>query len=320
VKNDRPDWVQANPKAIAESLARMQAQPSGGWYVASSSRRVCQGKPISRTIAGVPFVFWRHGADVYAAPEACPHMGAPLACASQSGPNLVCPWHGLELGPSGHGSWKPLPSYDDGVLVWVRLPSDAPTDRPFECKRPEHGVSAVIERQARCEPSDVIANRLDPWHGSHFHPYAFRDLEVLEVTDDAIEIDVTYRVVGKYGVRVGARFECPDPRTIVMTIVRGEGEGSVVETHATPVSAQCTAIIEATIATSNRDEFVYARRASALLRPALAWRAKRLWVDDAAYAERRYAIRSGEVPGAPRLDVFRHHDSVDAPTPRNGME
>jgi hypothetical protein len=33
-----------------------------------------------------------------------------------------------------------------------------------------------------CEPEDVIANRLDPWHGSWFHPYAFSHLVV---DDDA---------------------------------------------------------------------------------------------------------------------------------------
>ncbi|WP_435844405.1 DUF5914 domain-containing protein, partial [Streptomyces griseus] len=28
----------------------------------------------------------------------------------------------------------------------------------------------------RCEPQDVVANRLDPWHGAWFHPYSFVDL------------------------------------------------------------------------------------------------------------------------------------------------
>ncbi len=37
-----------------------------------------------------------------------------------------------------------------------------------------------------------------------------------------------------------------------MTIVDGEGIGSVVETHATPLTKGRTAIIEATLATSER--------------------------------------------------------------------
>ena len=38
-------------------------------------------------------------------------------------------------------------------------------------------------------------------------------------------------------MEVDARFHCPEPRTIVMTIIRGEGVGSDVETHATPLEA-----------------------------------------------------------------------------------
>ena len=52
-----------------------------------------------------------------------------------------------------------------------------------------------------------------------------------------------------------AEFTSPDPRTIVMRIVDGEGTGSVVETHATPIGPgpdgpPRTAVIEAVIAHS----------------------------------------------------------------------
>ena len=40
---------------------------------------------------------------------------------------------------------------------------------------------------------------------------------------------------------VRAEFACPDARTIVMTIIDGEGAGSVVETHATPLGPAPTA-------------------------------------------------------------------------------
>ena len=43
-------------------------------------------------------------------------------------------------------------------------------------------------------------------------------------------------------VEVDAVFHCPEPRTIVMTIVEGEGKGSVVETHATPIAPGRTAV------------------------------------------------------------------------------
>ena len=36
----------------------------------------------------------------------------------------------------------------------------------------------MIAEPGVCEPQDVIANRLDPWHGAWFHPYAFSHLVV----------------------------------------------------------------------------------------------------------------------------------------------
>src|SRR5204863_385712 len=83
----------------------------------------------------------------------------------------------------------------------------------------------------------------------------------------------------------------PEPRTIVMRIVGGEGAGSVVETHALPLEPGRTAIIEATLATSDRPGFRAALGLGAVVRPLMERAARRLWRDDAAYAERRYAVR-----------------------------
>ena len=103
-----------------------------------------------------------------------------------------------------------------------------------------------------------------------------------------------YGLGDRLGIEVDAQFHCPDPRTIVMTIVEGEGTGSVVETHATPLRDGHTAIIEATLATSDRPGFRRAMKAVSLIRPFMRKKAHRLWVEDAAYAERRYALRTGE--------------------------
>jgi isorenieratene synthase len=116
---------------------------------------------------------------------------------------------------------------DDGVLLWVALEPDAPrVTNPVLTQRPARFFDAVIRKEARCEPADVIANRLDPWHGAHYHPYSFARLQVIEQGVSEIVVRVVYRVVGRYGVEVDARFHCPDPATITMTILRGEGEGS----------------------------------------------------------------------------------------------
>ena len=107
---------------------------------------------------------------------------------------------------------------------------------------------------------------------------------------------VTFRM-GRLGAPVIAEFSCPEPRTIVMHIVDGEGAGSVVETHATPIGTgpdgrPRTAVIEAVIAVSDLSGFRYALRAAPVIKPLMKIAATRLWRDDLAYAERRYALRA----------------------------
>ena len=152
-----------------------------------------------------------------------------------------------------------------------------------------------------CEAADIIANRLDPWHGAWFHPYSFARLDVLSAPPateapadaDRFLVAVTFRV-GRVGVPVIAEFTSPEPRTIVMRIVDGEGTGSVVETHATPLGPTDgrprTAVFEAVIAHSGRPGFVALR--GAVIKPFMRHAATRLWRDDLAYAERLHYLRS----------------------------
>jgi isorenieratene synthase len=286
-----PDWVQASPARIEKMLRRALALPTGGWYALGASRELRGPRPLRVTVDGRELVAWRgaHG-EPLVAPARCPHMGADLACGHVRDGKLVCAWHGLAL-DRRHDGWAPLPAHDDGVLFWVRLPGEAATAAPVLCVRPARAVDAVVATDATCEPRDVVANRLDPWHGAHFHAHSFAALRMLEETEDAITLRVSYRALGPLCVEVDARFDCADARTVVMTIVGGEGTGSVVETHATPLDQGRTRILEATLATSDRPGFRAAFAAGALVRPFIAARARRLWVDDAAYAERTYQLR-----------------------------
>ena len=292
-RRGRPDWQQSDPRWIRQAVAHAGRLPSGGWYVIDAVRAIGSG-PCRYWVAGRELVAWRGPSGLLVAPNACPHLGASLADGHLRDGCLVCPWHGLVLGPDGHRGWQPLPSHDDGVLLWVRLAGgEAASQLPYRCSRPSAGIDAVIRREARCEPEDIIANRFDPWHGVHFHPHSFGALTVLDQSDDAITVRVVYRATRRMGVDVDARFHCPDPRTIVMTIVDGEGAGSVVETHATPARPGICAIVEATVATSQRLGFRLAMRAAGLVRRRMQASARRLWAEDAAYAERRYALRTG---------------------------
>ncbi|MET8921896.1 DUF5914 domain-containing protein [Streptomyces sp. NPDC004623] len=309
-----PTWREAKPAVIAEALKRSAARPSGNWYVVGASRELeARDRPYGCTIAGTEVVLWRTGdGELRAGPGECPHLGAPLREGRVACGTLLCRWHGLGLDGGPFAGWEPYPLHDDGVLVWVRLDragGETPLDRPVVPARPLPGaaVDAVYTAVGRCEPEDVVANRLDPWHGSWFHPYAFVGLRVAGTPEDgekdAFAVDVSFKVAGRLVVPVRAEFTAPGPRTVVMHITDGEGTGSVVETHATPLTAPGaaeprTAVVEAVVAASDRRGFALARAAAPVLRPLMRRTAGRLWRDDLAYAERRWSLRStGRFPG-----------------------
>ncbi|MGX1811956.1 DUF5914 domain-containing protein [Nocardia sp. NPDC055321] len=306
-----PTFGDADPGLISAALRWSQQRPSGNWYAVAASTAITGSRPYGVKIGGKEVVLWRDDAGVLlAGPGACPHLGAPMATAEVENDALICRWHGMRVGPGGDASrWCPYPAHDDGVLAWVRMDAlggESPTDAPILGDRPaDTTVHAVTRLVGVCEPRDIIANRLDPWHGSWFHPYSFAHLEVTRtpprdgITEEnhRFVLAVTFRVTRRLGVPVQAEFTCPDPRTIVMRIVAGEGAGSVVETHATPLGSgpdgrARTAVVETTIASSDRPGFRYARTALPLLRPLMNHAATRLWRDDLAYAERRYALRT----------------------------
>ncbi|WP_224389968.1 DUF5914 domain-containing protein [Pseudonocardia sp. ICBG1293] len=306
----KPTYAGADPKLISAALERAQARPSGNWFVLAASREVRGDRPLGVGIGGIELVAWREeDGTVRVGPGACPHLGAPMALAALDCGELVCRWHGLRLGARSGPGWAVLPVHDDGVLVWVRLDDlggEEPTDAPVVPARPAGTVlDAVTTLTGVCEPEDIVANRLDPWHGAWFHPYSFQKLTVTSapaVTDvppeeDRFLVTVTFKVGPGLGVPVRAEFVCPEPRTVVMRIVEGEGVGSVVETHATPRGTDRdgrprTAVIEAVVAGSDRPGFAVASRLAPALRPAMAAAATRLWRDDLDYAERRYAMRT----------------------------
>jgi hypothetical protein len=305
----KPTWRDAKPSLIAAALKTAGTRPTGNWYVLGPSRELRRDSPLGSTVGGTEIVAWRGpDAQLRAGPGACPHLGAPLRDSPVRCGRVVCHWHGLALDGKPFAGWEPYPAYDDGVLVWVRLDSlggEPPLDRPLVPARPHthSAVDAVTAADGICEAEDVVANRLDPWHGAWFHPYSFVDLTVEDVTEQDFTVRVSFKVAGRLVVPVRAVFTAPGPRTVIMRITDGEGEGSVVETHATPLGPDDrgrprTRVIEAVVAHSERRGFALARRAAPVLRPLMSAAAARLWRDDLAYAERRYLLRStGRFPG-----------------------
>jgi isorenieratene synthase len=296
------DWRLSDARWIGRALGHALGRPGGGWFVVDAQRAFAE-EPRRYEVNGEELVFWRVDGKLHAAPNACPHLGASLADGCVRDRQLICPWHGLALGPGPHGRWRPLPVHEDGVLAWVRLDSagEAPTERPALPVRPARRIDAVIRMEANCAPEDVVANRLDPWHGVHFHPHSFKRLRVVEQREDEITVRVVFGVLGPFGVEVDARFHCPDPRSIVMTIVAGDGVGSVVETHASPIGPGRSAVVEATLVTSDRPQFRAVLAAARLVRPLIERAAARLWVEDVAYAERRHALGKSRLTALPRV-------------------
>ena len=184
----RSTWKQARPGRIRASFDVAQSQDPGGWYVVGRSGDVGTSRSVTRTIAGREIVLWRDEAGtLMAGPGTCPHLGALLDDCEVIRGDVVCRWHGMALGAAGaRRAGSRSSRHDDGVLAWVRLPTpgETPTDRPTLTTRPplDASIAAVIEIPGVCEPEDIIANRLDPWHGAWYHPYAFSHLVV---DDDA---------------------------------------------------------------------------------------------------------------------------------------
>jgi hypothetical protein len=302
----RPTYRDAQPAVIDAALQRSQRRPTGNWYVLAESRSLRAGRPFGARVAGVEVVAWRDQDNrLCVGPRSCPHLGADLATATVQCGALICRWHGLAIdGDFQDFGWRTFPSHDDGVLSWVRLDAaggEAPLDQPVISARPTGDTLAAATRLVGvCEPPDIIANRLDPWHGAWFHPYSFNRLDVLTTPteeSDRFLVAVTFRI-GRFGVPVVAEFSSPQARSIVMRIVDGEGAGSVVETHATPLGPGSdgrprTAVIEAVIAQSDRTGFKRALTAAPLITPLMRYAAAKLWRDDLAYAERRYQLRAG---------------------------
>lgn len=75
--------------------------PKNAWYVACTPDEIV-GKPLGRQICGERVVFYR-GADgiVAALEDFCPHRGAPLSLGFVREGQLVCGYHGLQMGYDG---------------------------------------------------------------------------------------------------------------------------------------------------------------------------------------------------------------------------
>jgi len=293
-QTDDRDWINANPGKILASFRQAQRKTSGNWYVLGETSRLRKRPEQVLYVDSREILLVCRKGELHAVDNRCPHMGSPLSAGRCGEDGIVCAWHGLKIDLSGKSARNSFRLHDDGELLWINIPGreeDLPL--PPVVERPRKAVTAVFQRRLRCDAHYAVLNRLDPWHGTHFHPHTFAALRVFREEPGELWLRVAYRVTGPLCVEVDARFHCPDARTIVMTIMAGEGKGSIVETHATPIAPGHALLTELVAATSQRPGFAAARLFAPLVRPLLRSAAARLWKEDAAYVERRYYLDQG---------------------------
>ena len=82
------------------------------WYVACMSDEV-KGRPLGRRVCGERIVFFRdeHGV-VSGLEDFCPHRGLPLSLGIVENGNLVCGYHGLQMGCDGRTKSMPKQRVD----------------------------------------------------------------------------------------------------------------------------------------------------------------------------------------------------------------
>src|ERR1039457_1434555 len=89
------------------------------WYVACQSAEL-KGKPLARTILGIPVVFFRNREGLASALlDRCPHRNVPLSLGSiaRAG-NIQCAYHGWQF--DGQGQCQLVPGLMDGAATKER--------------------------------------------------------------------------------------------------------------------------------------------------------------------------------------------------------
>ncbi len=161
-------------------VARVRsARPSGNWYAFAASDSI-RKSPFGTSVGGVEIVAWRDvdgtlhvGPATLPAPGRRPvdgHRGlrcADLPVARAAARRAAASSAGSRIRPTTTGCWPGSGST-----------ASAARSRPKRrwCLRGRTGATmhAVTRLVGTCEPSDIIANRLDPWHGCLVSPVLVR--------------------------------------------------------------------------------------------------------------------------------------------------
>lgn len=168
--------------------------PKNAWYVACTPDEII-GRPLGRRICGDRIVFYR-GAEgkVVALEDFCPHRGAPLSLGSVRDGELVCGYHGLNMGCDGKPVSMPnqrvdkfprirkYPVVERYGFIWIwtgdaKL-ADPSTIRHLEwADNPEWAFGGGLFH-IQCDYRLMIDNLMDLTHETYVHATSIGQKEI----------------------------------------------------------------------------------------------------------------------------------------------
>lgn len=177
------------PEARGTSVARVM----DAWYVACASDELRRGKPLARTILGVPVALFRDGeGSAGALLDRCPHRNVPLSEGRVAHGDLECAYHGWRFDRLGRCTAIPtldgepdaaarkapfFPVRESQGHVWVwPVPDGTPEGEPFRFELDgAEGYTTVRQRLAMSGSLHAAAeNALDVPHTKFLHGGLFR--------------------------------------------------------------------------------------------------------------------------------------------------
>ena len=170
--------------------------PKNAWYVACTPDEIAS-KPLGRQICGEKIVFYR-GAEgkVAAVEDFCPHRGAPLSLGFVRDGQLVCGYHGLEMGCDGQAISMPgqrvrgfpcirsFPVVERYGFIWVwpgeKSLADPATIHHLEwADNPEWAYGGGLYH-INCDYRLMIDNLMDLTHETYVHASSIGQKEIDE--------------------------------------------------------------------------------------------------------------------------------------------
>ncbi|MBZ9557770.1 MULTISPECIES: aromatic ring-hydroxylating dioxygenase subunit alpha [Modicisalibacter] len=193
--------------------------PKNTWYVACTPDEI-DAKPLGRTICNEPIVFFRgEQGKVAAVEDFCPHRGAPLSLGFVRDGQLVCGYHGLEMGCDGKCSSMPgqrvrgfpsiraYPVVERYGFIWVWTgdaeladPADIPVLHWAESDEWAYGGGLY---HVGCDYRLMIDNLMDLTHETYVHASSIGQPEIEEAAPETT-VDGTEVITSRHMENISA--------------------------------------------------------------------------------------------------------------------